>query len=571
MTEPLPALVLVSLSATGLAFAFCGARIALGTGLRVTGGLLALAGLSTLAAVALSVTSGPPMAALIVAGQLVGMTVMAYPRPSRDWASLVSVAGLITVPVLLWAAGYTNATLFGLALTAIPLLQAWWRLEVASPQERIQLLWVVGSFAPVALLGGVIAFVEPPVAVVAAWVASISLVGWSAWRGLSRTGDVDVRGIVSKAAVNVTALVGVLVGYRTAKLIVETAGAEELSLVLLVVALLAVEPMRRLLRLISDEFLFGVRPDPVRAASRVAREIGHDRHAALATLRAALVLPYAELTLSGLPATISGEPSGKLHAIPLVLDGRPAGEIRVALRPGDLRLPDADRTVLELAGPLLAQTVRAQALADRLQEARVQATTSREEERRRLRRDLHDGLGPRLSGIALTADAARLARDDPDALDTHLERVRAESVAAIREIRELVYGLRPPALDEVGLVAAIRLQAETMRTPAGEPMKIALDAEGLPSLHAAVEVAAYRIVTEALHNSARHSGSRSAEARLVVIDDSLSIRVRDGGTSTDWRLGVGLSSMRERVEELGGNIDVGKGEVNASLPLLVTQ
>ena len=93
--------------------------------------------------------------------------------------------------------------------------------------------------------------------------------------------------------------------------------------------------------------------------------------------------------------------------------------------------------------------------------------TALEEERRRLRRDLHDGLGPRLSGIAFTSDAARnLLRTDPDAADALLP-LRAETTTAIDEIRQLVYAMRPPALDELGLVPALRQQATGLRGSAG--------------------------------------------------------------------------------------------------------
>ncbi len=131
-------------------------------------------------------------------------------------------------------------------------------------------------------------------------------------------------------------------------------------------------------------------------------------------------------------------------------------QLEVGLRAGDLSLSAGDEHVLRLVGPLLAQTLRANRLAADLQVSREATVTALEEERRRLRRDLHDGLGPRLSGIAFTSDAARNSlRSDPDATDELLATLRAETGSAIDEIRRLVYAMRPPALDELGLVPAL--------------------------------------------------------------------------------------------------------------------
>ncbi|WP_442940260.1 sensor histidine kinase [Nocardioides sp. B-3] len=209
------------------------------------------------------------------------------------------------------------------------------------------------------------------------------------------------------------------------------------------------------------------------------------------------------------------------------------------------------------------------ALTADVQTSRERTVTALEEERRRLRRDLHDGLGPRLSGIAFTSDAVRnTLRDDPDQAEALLRTLRAETSSAIGEIRQLVYGMRPPALDEIGLVPALRQQADQLRTPDGRPLRVTLDVDGLPAPAAAVEVAAYRITVEALTNSARHSGSEEATASLLVRDGTLVIEVRDAGEpGAPWQAGVGLASMRERAAELGGTLSIGEGGVRAVLPL----
>jgi two-component system NarL family sensor kinase len=231
--------------------------------------------------------------------------------------------------------------------------------------------------------------------------------------------------------------------------------------------------------------------------------------------------------------------------------------------------------VLTLIAPLLSQVLRARSLAADLADSRGQTIAAREEERRRLRRDLHDGLGPRLTGVAFASDAARnLVHTDPTAADEVLARLRDETATAIEEIRQIVYAMRPPALDELGLVAALRQRAQALRHADGSAVAVLVEADqDLGPLPAAVEVAAYRIVTEALTNVARHSDADRAGVRVAVADGELRIEVSDTGSDGgEWSAGVGLSSMRERADELGGHLVAGGtadgGRVRARLPLL---
>jgi signal transduction histidine kinase len=191
---------------------------------------------------------------------------------------------------------------------------------------------------------------------------------------------------------------------------------------------------------------------------------------------------------------------------------------------------------------------------DRLRRSRMALLHAREEERRRLRRDLHDGLGPTLAAIGLKVDAAASwVRTDPATAESLLRDVRANLTEAISETRRLVRGLRPPALDEQGLVNAIRGAAAEFSTGAGLPA-ITVAGEPLPTLPAAVEVAAYRIVHECMTNSVRHASAEHCDVRLEMRDGMLSIDVLDDGVGYDPRQprGVGTEAMRERVEELGG-------------------
>lgn len=192
---------------------------------------------------------------------------------------------------------------------------------------------------------------------------------------------------------------------------------------------------------------------------------------------------------------------------------------------------------------------------DRLRRSQMMLLHAREEERRRLRRDLHDGLGPALAAIGLKVDAAAswTVRDPPTA-ERLLAEVRRDLNAALAETRQLVRGLRPPALDELGLANAIRRAADEFSPGETQPT-ISVTADGLPTLPAAVEVAAYRIVQESLTNAVRHANAAHLDVRVGVDDGALRIEVTDDGTGydTEVRRGVGTEAMRERVEELGGD------------------
>jgi signal transduction histidine kinase len=198
-----------------------------------------------------------------------------------------------------------------------------------------------------------------------------------------------------------------------------------------------------------------------------------------------------------------------------------------------------------------------------------------EDERRRLRRDLHDGLGPTLAGIALNAETISnlLAHSEvPDKVDERLDRIRDQAQSAAGDIRKLVYGLRPPALDELGLVGALCAYAASLQGTGGVSVAVEshLDDHDLP---AAVEVAAFRIAVEALANAHRHGAARSASLRLWR-DQDLHLEVTDDGRglSGAWQPGVGMSSMRERATQLGGTFHVeaspdGGTRVAATLPV----
>lgn len=569
----LPPPVIFSLLVTGAGTSAWGVLLALRTTARTTGVLMAATGAATISAVALAATERAPGQVLAIAGMLLALAVMTYPKVHLDWPNVLAAAALIGLPVTLWAQGLVHESSdFAVIIAAIPLLQLWWRLEGADRGERKALAWVLAACVTVCFAGLVAGMLEVPAPVVAVYLPLFLLIGCAAWVGTTRPGAIDVRGLIAALATNTLAAVAVFTIFQLSVITLLSLGAQDaagpLAGVVAVACAYALEPLRVQLRLVADEILFGSRPDALTAAGRVALGAGDEPQTALDTLRTALVLPYAELQIAGLPAITTGTPTEYTHREPLHAGGQQIGELLVGLRPGDLKLNTADVTVLSLAGPLLAQTVRERALTESLKQSRAATASAREEERLRLRRDLHDGLGPRLSGIAFTADAAQLSTSDPEELAAHLGRIRSEAVTAIREIRELVYGLRPPALDEVGLLEAIRLQTASLRGYQGRTLKIEVTGPPTLDLPAAVEVAAYRIATEALTNSARHSAAERACASLHVCEETLHVTIKDSAPdSGPWTPGVGLTSMSERAQELGGTLTVHNGVVHASLPI----
>ncbi|RME60159.1 MAG: sensor histidine kinase, partial [Caldilineae bacterium] len=295
------------------------------------------------------------------------------------------------------------------------------------------------------------------------------------------------------------------------------------------------------------------------------------------TIATALKLPYVALWLPESdsrwePAAVYGRPGGEQVLIPLLHQNREIGHLAVCPRGPGERFSREDERLLAAIAQLAATTVQAARLSLELQQSRRQIVTSREEERRRLRRDLHDGLGPVLASVALQADTARdLAESDPEAAKAILTSIMDQAQAAVSDVRRLVYNLRPPALDELGLVDALRQFAQTVQGK----LTVAIETpEHLPTLPAAVEVAAYHIVREAVNNVVKHAQASHCQVTLAVADEGLHLSVEDDGIGApdETVSGVGLLSMQERAAELGGRCDIhrlsgGGTRVTAILPL----
>jgi two-component system, NarL family, sensor kinase len=477
------------------------------------------------------------------------------------------------------ATNIAYAAIFALVLASLVV-----RYRRGGDVERRQLLWLVLAVVVFVVYAGVVwgVFGAGPVL----GLLVITLIPAAVTIAILRYQLLDIRLVVSRTLVYgilTAAAAGVYVGLvALLDLLVRSRVSLGSAIVASIVVAFGFNPARVLLQRLIDRALYGDRRDPVRAVSLVGERLTGTGAAGLPGVLEALCdslrLPFASVRYGPAEVAAHGTAPELLHSIGLSYEGIRVGELIVGLRSGQRRLGSPDIAVLELLAGPLALALHATALSAALQESRVSIVAAREEERRRLRRDLHDGLGPVLTGIAFMADAARNTLSaDPARASELLGHLRADTTAAIGDIRRLVYGLRPPALDDLGLIESLRQQsARLAQRPDGGSVAVQLEApEDLPPLPAAVEVAAYRIITEAMTNAARHSAATSIKVTLALADGGgLSIEVSDDGTGprSPWQEGVGLISMRERAAELGGSCEAGPGpggggRVTASLPL----
>jgi signal transduction histidine kinase len=365
---------------------------------------------------------------------------------------------------------------------------------------------------------------------------------------------------------------------------------------LLATGLIAVlfQPVRERLQRAVNKMTFGDRDDPAAVLARLSQRLEAVSQpeavlpAIVETVAQALKLPYVAIVVGEAGEQGSGRAGEQivaetgihfdapLQAFPLTYQSATIGQLQVAARSPNEVLSEADERVLRQVAWQAGTAVHASRLTHDLKQSRERIVTTREEERRRLRRDLHDGLGPSLASQTFVLDTALdLLESDPQAAAKLLQTLKAQNQSTVADIRRLVYALRPPALDDLGVVGA--LQAHVGQWGQGE-MMVALTAvpNPLPPLSAAVEVAAYRITLEAVTNAIRHAHARRCTVTFTVqkAPTQLTIVVQDDGAGLPNNLqpGVGLRSMRERAEELGGRLQVENGEeggvrITAVLPL----
>lgn len=502
-----------------------------------------------------------------------------------------------------------NIVLVCLALAG-GLVAAVVRYRRAAGLERQQLKWFALGLAVnlTALLVPIVVLLPRPLedSLLSGVCLSVGFLGIPVATGVAilryRLFDVDrVIGHATVYTLLTACVAGVyvfVVGYLG--LLLHTADNVVVSLLAVGAVAVLVQPLREHLQRLVNRLLYGDRDDPYRVLARLGQQLeaAAAQDAVLqtftSTVSSALKLRYVAIatpdTSSETPNSRVVAESGRLQSgltrLPLLHQGQTVGELLVAPREPGEAWGRADRALLESLAQQAAAAVHAlqlteglQRLTLELQHARERLVLAREEERRRLRHDLHDELAPTLAALSLMSGRAA------DQLSSDLERARGllASVrdglrAAVGDVRRLAYDLRPPILDELGLLAAVQERSEQFSSDSGLRV-IAHAAEPLPPLPAAVEVAAYRITLEALMNASRHAQASECriELSLVVVDGRQVVQVvvsDDGvGLSPGAATGVGLASMRQRASELGGTCRVEAGaprgtRVTARLPLL---
>ena len=345
-------------------------------------------------------------------------------------------------------------------------------------------------------------------------------------------------------------------------------------------------PLHNRLRRGANHLMYGERDEPYEVLSRLGQRLEATLapDAALKTIvetvAQALKLPHAAISFKqGDEVAVAaryGTPAGEPVTLPLAYQGELVGRLILTPRSPGEEFTSSDRRLLDDLARQAGVAVHAVRLTADLQHSRERLVTAREEERRRLRRDLHDGLGPQLAAQTLKVGSARsLYPRDPASAEALLIELETDMEAALTDVRRLVYDLRPPALDELGLAGAIREAAAQYESPESAlGLRISVDApDRVPHLPAAVEVAAYRIAQEALTNVVRHANAGSCLVRISLAG-ALELEITDDGIGmpADHPAGVGLASIRERATELGGTCEIlpvptGGTRVLARLPL----
>jgi signal transduction histidine kinase len=511
----------------------------------------------------------------LVWGLITTFAILLFPDghlPSRRWrpvgwaagACILGCTAVSVVPALEAPALVATAL-----VTVVCLVSVVVRWRSGDADDRRRLAWVVLAVVVMvvtAAAGVAGAALDAPEAVGVLEESVLqAAIPVGAGLGIVRAGLFDIEVVLDRALVYV-GLIALVLGTYAAVVAVSTravdASAGQAAGLLAAVAV-GVSSGTFTPRLVAavDRRLFGQRSSPYTVLSHVTRHatradgVEELLDAAARSVAQDLRLPYVEIV---------AEPAASTHAeyrsdavvVDIVHRDRREGVLVAGLRRGQRRFTPRETDLLEDLCRQLAVTMRAVRLANELQDSRERIVRAREEERRRIRRDLHDGLGPVLAAAGLQVDTLRdhLAPDDRRGREL-LDRMGAGLRQGVSDVRRTVEGLRPPALDQIGLAAVVREHAAALD---GHGLAVMAEVPETVCAPAAVEVAAYRIILEALTNVTRHAGASRCTVRVVRQPDAVVLEVTDDGvglrSGTDGGDGVGLSSMRERAEELGGRL-----------------
>jgi signal transduction histidine kinase len=370
------------------------------------------------------------------------------------------------------------------------------------------------------------------------------------------------------------------------------------------------QPLRDVIQRAVNRYMYGRRDDPYAMVARLGHRLADtlDSSSAISsivhTIGQELKLSYVAIaihqtgrftTVAEFDATLSEDDAtgrGQLIEFPIIYQSSQIAKLSLATRSPDESLSARDRDLLQNLARQAGPAVHAYRLTGDLRRSRERLVIAREDERRYIRRQLHDGLMPALASQVLKLDELQETIPiDPSIAGDKIQALKQDTRNLMSGVRELAYELRPPSLDELGLVAALQsgasnLSALTDFSNARMDSEclfptISFDVpEPLPPLSAAVEAAAYRIAMEALTNVVRHAQACQCVVRLLVMHEGrvgreLHVCVEDDGVGyhPGWRSGVGTLAMRERAEELDGALTIeststGGARVEARLPIV---
>ena len=472
-------------------------------------------------------------------------------------------------------------TLFSQFVPILITASGWRRSEGT---RRRQFRWatlIQISAIPIGILVFSLAEWAGPVAVVQTLVTqlliAIAILQWQAY-------EVDV--VVRRSVLATTFLVAGLGTYAAVVAIVAVVLGHTgtvPSAIGAAVAIFAFGPLSVRIQSAVNRVLYGRRDDPYAVVAELGRQLANssDPSAGLQSLVTVLTeqlhLPYAEVLDPSLDSlAVSGTPERDDHPreIPLSHHGSPVGLLRVGHRRGTNGVTDSEEQLLDTLALQLGAAVHANHLVAGLREARERLVRTRHDERRRIQRDLHDGLGPQLTAVTLKLAAARnhLDVDGRNEAGELIVEAREELHRAVADVRRLVYSLGDPALAALGLDAALRDQITQLTRAAGLDVTIQIDT--LPELSAAVESAMYRIVSEAVTNVVRHAAAQHCSVCIGRCGDNLKAEISDDGCGIgpESVIGVGSQSMSQRAAELGGCLvrkanELGGTLVSVQLPL----
>lgn len=508
---------------------------------------------------------------------LVPLAWAVVPYPEQDfpvpeaYGALVNPVGIEGTGVLL---GLSLVALVGAVAVSVAAVVV--RLRSATGREREQLVWVLaGGLLTVLLLA--LAWLVPGATDLVIAAAALPLPLAIAWSQLSPR-LVELDAVVSRTLrYGFLTLLTVLL---YAALLAVAGGllsrvTRVPDLAAFVVAAVLVQPMGERVRRAVNRVVYGQLLEPHVAVRNLGLQVesatsaGEVLPAVVRVIAASLRLPYAAISVTGHDTVESGTAPPSVQRVPLVHRQHVVGELVVGLPAGGLGTRSGQ--LLEELTRQAATVAHALRLQEELQVSRRLIVSSREEERRRMRRDLHDDLGPGLAATAMEIErAGDLVESNPARTRALLEGAATYLRGAVAAVRGIVDDLRPGVLDDLGLETAVREHAARLGD-SGLVVEVEVSGD-IGDLPAAAEVAAYRIVSEALTNVVRHAQASRARVTLRRNGADLVVRVDDDGRGLpeQVRPGIGLDSIHQRAAELGGSVHVagaGGTVVEATIPL----